>query len=227
MPKRRDWTDQAIIAWQKAYNLPPIQLDESAESFTQRVIYQSTKNHSLTKMADVLMDKMQMRISKQALSQWFKEIGIKNLKVRITQQKKDQAIRLYKTQRYTDRQVALIMDIDYRALQPILRQEFLSNPDLHIGTCPVCKQEYKKYRNNQKYCNIKCNHQDYYGVKAPMFKEYPCKQCGKPYIKTSGRRLYCDSCTNPYQALRRHLEKKKTENNAKNNNEHRQENGTA
>ena len=215
MPKYRDWVLKAALTWERNLNLPSQKPDETQETYIKRIFKESSKTHSYSQLLKILEADTGVKRTRQALSLLFLEIGITENKKKqqvVTKEKIRQATELLKTGKYTFRAISKLVDIHSDTLRPHLSKALSKDPKLSTITCPGCKNTFRRTTIVKRFCSNKCYLNNYYyKAENPMWKEYPCTECGHPFIKNSGRQEFCKECGTQTKASERHKHKRKRE----------------
>ena len=213
MPKYRDWVLKAALTWEQNLNLSSLKPDETEETYIKRIFKESSKTHSYSQLLKILEANTGTKRTRQALSLLFLEKGITNNKKKrqvATPKKIQQATELLKTGKYTFKDIAKILGIKSDALNPHLTKAFGEDPKLSTITCPGCNNTFQRTNMAKRFCSNKCYMNNYYyKAENPMWKEYPCAECGDPFIKNSGRQQLCKECGTQTKANKRHQHRKR------------------
>ena len=205
MPKRTAYLPQALC-WQKRLKLQPPQMQETIEHFIKRIVIESTNNHTLEQLCQILKEDINKNVTRQALSWFFKSIGSRNLIKVVTEEMKEKAIEMHRSGEYISlKEMSTELGLNPKTVRYHLKEEIKNN--LLTTQCKRCKKTLKQTRYDHRFCNVRCYQRYTFNVKQEKNKEYPCAECGEVFLKTGGHRKYCDNCTGDANNSRRWREK--------------------
>ena len=203
MPKHRKWPLPAALCWQWKLGLEPPRPDESKDDLIKRLSKEALEKVKIAELARITESELGIKMTRANMSLYFNEIGVATGRTKMTPEKIEKAVEMAESGSYKQREIAKEIGEKYSTVISYTKGRY----PLKEKECPRCNKTFKQNVHKQVYCSLRCGKLDYYKVKHPKHETYPCAQCEKPFVKTSGRKIYCDECGTPTESSRRHREK--------------------